>query len=111
MPIHVGSSNGSDHKLGGKSGAETVTLSAAQMPSHDHVLKGSSDSATQPSTEIGGNVLGKGNISVYRETGTSVDLNAASIPNVGGGQAHNNMQPYQAVNFCIALQGLFPSRN
>ena len=48
----------------------------------------------------------------FRDDTTSlVDMNAGACANVGGGQAHDNMQPYLALNYCIALQGLFPSRN
>jgi microcystin-dependent protein len=47
----------------------------------------------------------------YMPSGNNVQMAGAAISNAGGGQAHENMQPYLAVNFCIALQGLFPSRN
>ena len=111
VPIHVGSSNGGGHLLGQKSGQETVTLSAAEMPNHDHTARGSSTSADAPIPQS--TVLADSAGQPYRdyEAATSVDLRSGSIANVGGGQAHNNMQPYLALNFCIALRGLFPSRN
>ena len=102
-PIHVG--NG--HNQGQKSGEETHTLSVAEMPQHDHVFQGTSDTAT--SAEGNGNVLARTGVPVYSPPANRTELGSIAI--AGGGQAHNNMQPYLAVNFCIALQGLFPSRN
>ena len=109
-PIHVGRSNGgADHTLGQKSGEETHTLSAFEMPQHKHDFKGAVDPGDQPAAS--GAVLAQSPNFPYHETANLVDMNNAMIANVGGGQAHNNMQPSIAVNFCIALQGLFPSRN
>lgn len=110
-PIHVG--NG--HREGQKSGEETHTLSAAEMPQHDHRLHATNDTANQ--SLAAGHLLSQptaavGNIySDHLAHSPNVSLNSASVTNVGGSQAHENMQPYIAVNFCIALQGLFPSRN
>lgn len=108
-PIHTGRSNGGgDHRLGQKSGEETHTLSVNEMPQHDHVLQASS---TLGNTQIVTGHVPAQALNGYSDPGTLVQLRAGSVLNVGGGQAHNNMQPYLAVNFCIALQGLFPSRN
>lgn len=108
-PIHVGSSNGNIHLLGQKSGEETHTLNAAEMPQHEHVAQASNADATTGTPS--GNVFAKANIDAYREFGTALPMNQGMVLNVGGGQAHNNMQPVLVLNFCIALQGLFPSRN
>jgi len=109
-PIHVGRSNGGEgHTLGQKSGEETHTLSANEMPQHTHVEVADSAPANQPTP--GGHVLARTTDNIYGPKSGSSTLDAGSIFNVGGGQAHDNMQPYLAVNFCIALQGLFPSRN
>ncbi len=109
-PIHVGSSNGSTHLLGQKGGEETHTLNAAEMPQHKHSVQGSSTDG-DTSTAVG-NVLAREVGSVYDQSGTTlIDLTSAFIGANGGGQAHDNMQPYLVLNFCIALQGLFPSRN
>ncbi|NJN46233.1 MAG: phage tail protein [Candidatus Competibacteraceae bacterium] len=110
-PIHVGRSNGgADHRLGQKSGEETHTLAANEMPQHDHMLRASStDANTGTPTN---HVLARSTTpEAYRDTSSLAAMQAGSITNVGGGQAHENMQPYIALNFCIALQGLFPSRN
>ncbi len=110
-PIHVGSSNGTSHTLGQKSGEENHTLSAGEMPQHNHTVQGSTASATQ--TNADGRVLGTVAANVYNNVASSpaVAMTNANSSAVGGGQAHNNMQPCLALNFCIALQGLFPSRN
>ncbi len=108
-PLHVGSSNGNDHALGNKAGAETITLSQDQMPNHDHNLKATSDAASAPTAS--GNVLGKASTQLYNTAQSLQTMNPAAVSSVGGNQAHNNMQPYLALNFCIALKGLFPSRN
>lgn len=108
-PIHVGRSNGGgDHRLGQKSGEETHTLSANEMPQHRHMVQASSANANTPVPQ--GEVLAAAN-NLYRDATNLTGLRSGTITGVGGGQAHENMQPYLAVNFCIALQGLFPSRN
>lgn len=110
-PMHVGRSNGGEaHRLGQKSGEETHTLAANEMPNHDHVLSGTND-GTNLTDQPEGNLLARAAGNVYANPGTPVQLRAGTVANVGGGQAHDNMQPYLVVNFCIALQGLFPSRN
>lgn len=108
-PMHVGSAGtGSFHTLGQKSGEETHTLAGNEMPQHDHVLHGTN--VTANSTELGGRLLGA-TAGLYGPPASLVNMRSDNLPNVGGGQAHENMQPYLAVNFCIALRGLFPSRN
>jgi len=110
-PIHVGSSNGQNHREGQKSGEETHTLSAAEMPQHRHLLKGSSATGNSPIPS--GNVLATSASQVYVDAaaGNLGSMASGSLTNVGGGQSHENMQPTLCLNFCIALQGLFPSRN
>ena len=112
-PIHVGRSNGgADHHLGQKSGEETHTLSSNEMPQHSHPLRGIDEPASGRTDQPSGAFLSKAASDLYSTEVTGlVPLGTGSITNTGGGQAHENMQPYLAVNFCIALQGLFPSRN
>lgn len=109
-PIHVGRSNGgSEHQLGQKSGEETHTLSANEMPQHTHTLRGTNtgNGTASPAN----NVFANAGTDLYNSADSLVDMNAGVVTNVGGGQAHENVQPYLALNFCIALRGLFPSRN
>lgn len=104
VPMHVG--NGVTE--GQKSGEETHTLSVNEIPQHQHVAQASTN--TGSTTNPTGQVLGQA-LNVYANPTATTALHAGSVTNVGGGQAHNNMQPSIAINFCIALQGLFPSRN
>ncbi len=104
VPMHVG--NGVTE--GQKSGEETHTLSVNEIPQHQHVARASTN--TGSTINPAGQVLGQA-LNVYANPTATTALRAGSVTNVGGGQAHNNMQPSIAINFCIALQGLFPSRN
>ncbi len=109
-PIQSGNSGGSTYQLGQKSGQETHTLSVNEMPQHTHALSASTQAAN--SGVPTGNVLAASSTpESYRSPESLAAMGNGTVANVGGGQAHNNMQPYLAVNFCIALQGLFPSRN
>ncbi|GLC86989.1 phage tail protein [Lysinibacillus piscis] len=103
VPIHVSSSL----PLGTKAGEETHTLTTNEMPQHTHQINGSSNPASAPSPQ--GNVWA-GQDNLYA-AGATVAMNQAALSTAGSGQAHNNMQPYLAVRFCIATQGIFPSRN
>lgn len=105
VPIHVGSG----HTLGEKAGAQAVTLTIAQLPTHTHVLNGTSSDGTQ--LIPGGNLLAKGATQLYGPAASLQAMNAASVTNTGGSQAHLNMQPFLTLSFCIALQGIFPSPN
>lgn len=104
-PIHRG-----DGFVQGQSGGEeTHTLNAAETPAHTHDMQGS---AAPGNTPVPANGTLAGYTGGYESSSTgTTDLRSDSILNSGGGQAHNNMQPYVTVNFAIALQGLFPSRN
>ncbi len=106
VPVHQGNGPGlSDRRLGSKGGAETVTLNTNQIPSHNHSLNISNNNHGQKPNSS--QVLGP---SAFDDD-PSVTLKSSSIGNSGGGQPHNNMQPFGCVNFIIALQGTFPSRS
>ena len=112
-PIHVGRSNGGEHHtLGQKSGQETHTLAANEMPQHGHLFHGIDEPSGGRTDQPMGHFLAKSASDLYSTEATGlVNLGAGTTLNVGGGQAHDNMQPYLTLNYCIALQGLFPSRN
>jgi microcystin-dependent protein len=101
-PIHVG--NG--HTLGERAGEQAHTLSIAELPTHVHVAQGSTANANAPSAS--NNVLAQAS-NVYAAPTNLTSLNPSSVANVGGSQAHLNMQPFLTISFCIALQGIFPS--
>ena len=107
-PIHVG--NG--HTLGERGGEQAHTLSISELPTHIHGLNGTSANAT---TNIPDGTSQWANTSpnqAYNSSGQNlVAMNTATLTNTGGSQAHLNMQPFLVLNFCIALQGIFPSPN
>lgn len=104
--IHVGSS----HTLGERGGEQAHTLSIAEIPTHAHTLNASA--AGNANTNIpSGNMLGSGATAIYAAPTQLTSMNPGSISNVGGSQAHLNMQPFLVLNFSIALQGIFPSPN
>ena len=107
-PIHVG--NG--HTLGERAGEQAHTLSIAELPQHIHVLKGTNQAVTT-NIPVTGNALGNTapNQAYNNSNKNLTAMNPGSITNAGGSQAHLNMQPFLTLNFCIALQGVFPSPN
>ena len=108
-PIHVGSSGATEHRQGQKSGEETHTLAVNEMPQHQHAVDASDAEVNNP--QPGGNRPGNVTNLAYHAATNNQNMAAGVVANAGGGQAHNNMQPYLALNFCMALRGLFPSRN
>ena len=109
VPIHVGRADGgSFHAEGAKGGERTHTLAVNELPQHRHMMraKGANGDAPTP----GGTVLAD-YLNGYRDPLDLVGLQPATISGSGGSQAHENTQPSLALNFCIALQGLFPPRN
>ena len=111
--MHTGLSN----PPGRKGGVESITLKVAEIPSHRHPVRCKNSAGTKGNP--GGNypagsmVSGRGTIN--KTYATSADatatMNSAALSSAGDGGVHNNMQPFLALNFCIALTGLFPSRN
>jgi len=116
VPMHFGQGPGlSNRSLGEQSGSESVTLTVNQIPAHNHVLKGSTTdgSTDSPTNQVLAKAVDPNTLNGVNSYAASANtnLNAASIDIAGLGQAHNNLQPYLCLNFVIALQGIFPSRN
>ena len=111
-PIHVGSSGGATYPLGQQGGEEHHTLSGAEMPQHTHAFNVATANATgQQASSASDSVLAGATVDMYRSGAASTPLVPATISSVGAGHGHDNMQPTLVVSFCIALQGLFPSRS
>ncbi|MES2672322.1 MAG: tail fiber protein [Pseudomonadota bacterium] len=102
-------------QMGQTGGAENVTLLQTNLPAHTHAMNASTSPgdnripatrvfATSTNSATAANLYAPSN-------GAPVVMNAQSVAPAGGNQPHPNLQPYTTINFCIALQGLFPSRN
>jgi microcystin-dependent protein len=104
-PIHVGSG----HTLGERAGEQAHTLSIAELPTHTHVLNGTTAAGTL--SPAFNNLWAVSQVPVYSPPASLTAINAGSVTNTGGSQAHLNMQPFLTLSFCIALQGIFPSPN
>jgi len=105
-PIHVGSG----HTLGERGGEQAHTLSISEIPTHTHTVNATTIPATTNSP--GPTVLTAQSTSANLYASAAQNLVAMSpqmVANVGGSQAHLNMEPFLTLNFCIALQGIFPS--
>lgn len=99
------------HTQGEQGGSETVTLTQTQIPAHTHAASASSAQGNQ--RDPGGNVMAReamGQDAVYSSQLLDVTMSGNAIGMAGGGQAHNNMPPYLSLNFCIAVNGIFPQR-
>lgn len=114
-PVGFGNSvdpgwNPSPYNIGEIGGTENVTLLSTQMPTHTHGLVGTDGTANVRAARDA--LYAKSTLSMYANTnGAQVPLSAAVLSQQGGTQPHPNLQPYLAINFCIALVGIYPSRN
>jgi microcystin-dependent protein len=110
-PMHAGSGAGlSSRTLGQQLGTERVTLTAAQIPPHSHTANASTANSTATTPQ--GN-LAAPTVTAFNVYGDAANLTAGAAGQLGqsGGASHDDMQPFTALNFCIALTGVFPSRN
>ena len=109
VPLHMGSGSGGSYTIGQQAGESNVTLLANQLAGHTHNVNANTGAdAKVPSSSV---VPGGGGVSAYGTAPGGVTMNNAIVGRTGGGQPHSNLQPYLVLNFCIALQGIFPSRN
>ena len=107
-PIHRSNS----HRLGQKAGEESHVLTGDEIPQHNHTVEATGNQATSNVPE--GNLLAskaRRTQSYYTTPPSSGNMHGGTIGNTGGSRAHNKMQPFLAINYVIALRGLFPSRN
>jgi len=110
-PMHPGQGPGlSLHDLGETGGSDTVSLLESEIPSHSHTLR---VWPSDPADHFGpaGNTLARSNNGqAWGAASSLVAFGGNAIAPAGGDQPHNNMQPYLTLNFCIALQGVYPPR-
>jgi microcystin-dependent protein len=106
-PIHMGSS----HTLGEMGGEQGHTLSISEIPTHTHTANATSAAATAGNPSSASVLSKSAGANLYASASNLTALDPQAIANVGGSQVHLNMQPFLVLNFCIALQGIFPSQN
>jgi microcystin-dependent protein len=127
VPLGFGPSPGAAYVLGQNSGAEAVTLGVPTLPQHVHPIDASAltgtvrcgNTAANQRSPVGGvpAIETAGVTATYSSMAPDANMRAGTLSvattsaTTGGGQAHSNMQPYLVLNYCIALQGVFPSRN
>ncbi len=111
VSMHPGNGPGlSPRRLGEKGGDENVTLTQAQMPAHNHQIHAANTGGddTNPTTAKG---FASAADDLYLENAPSTAMQNEIVTSSGGGGSHTNIQPFECVNYIIALQGTFPSRN
>jgi microcystin-dependent protein len=120
VPIGQGQGAGlTGHSVGDTGGVESVTLQSSQLAAHSHPLNAAAASATStapasneaPAVGHGGGRGGSFNVNTYAAQAPGVTLAPAAVTATGGGAPHNNMQPSLVINWCIALQGIYPPRS
>ncbi len=107
-PLHPGQGQGlSLYDLGQQGGSETVTLLVSEIPFHTHTYGVTEEQGV--SNNPGTNAPGAGS-AIYATPNNLAQMAPQTLPPAGGSLPHNNMMPYLTLNFCIALQGVFPQR-
>ena len=111
IPLHVGTGPGlSPRALGSKGGTEKENISIGQLPSHTHPMHGTTENG--PAANPDGNALATSVVlTPYFDGPQDQNMAASAIAGTGGGGTHTNIAPYLAINYIIALFGIFPSRN
>jgi microcystin-dependent protein len=124
VPVSVSAT----HALGEKAGDETITLTQDQLPQHSHMLNATALTATARARNAAANLatpvgstpaIVNGGSAGFSDAAPDANMQASSVAfsgavtaaNAGAGQPHDNRQPYLVLSYCIALQGIFPSRN
>ena len=114
-PLHQGQGPGlSEHSIGEEGGEAAVTLTGSELPAHPHLARCSSVPGLQPgpANNVWSPLPARPTPPpVYSDAGPNVAMNPGTLAPAGGNQPHNNRSPYLGLNFCIALQGIYPPRN
>lgn len=110
VPVGMGQGAGMNIVQGEASGAASHTLLTSELPPHNHLVRSSSAAGTSANPNNNGWASSTARDNVYSATDDGT-MRPTAIANTGGGQPHNNMQPYLGLNFIIALEGIFPARN
>jgi len=115
VPVHQGNGAGGTYVIGQAGGVENVTLGTAQLPAHTHTVQAVAAGATNVpagSTFPAGSVSNQpGSVMYGPGTSALTSLAPATISPAGGNQPHGNIQPYTAISYIIALEGIYPSQN
>jgi microcystin-dependent protein len=119
VPLNQGqSSTGTTYFLGQQSGSQYVSLIDSENPVHNHLFNANSSNGTvlassgnELSKAFAGSLRGNTQIAMYSTANSNALMSPSAIQVVGGGQPHNNMMPYLVLNYCIALQGIYPPRS
>jgi microcystin-dependent protein len=111
--IHQGQGAGlSNYGIGETLGAEDVSVTGNQMPGHPHAFSGTASAANTPTPSPAVVLAGTpSGFPIYDGTASPVALSGAAVSSTGGSIPHNNRQPYLAITYIIALEGIYPSRN
>lgn len=107
VPLHMGGS----FNLGQTGGQYEHTVTLNEMPTHNHFVNAADVPATAGAPGGAPYLARSAGANLYAAPGNYRAMNAGAVSSVGGSQAHTNTQPYLVLNFCIALQGIFPSQN
>ena len=112
-PVHQGQGAGlSPRVLGEVGGTQTVTLVSSEVPQHNHTYSGGAGGRGNVATVPGGvNTDATALTNIYGAATDGTQMNPGMIVPIAGSQPHENMQPYQVLNFIIALVGVFPPRS
>ena len=114
VAMHAGQGQGlSQRFIGEQSGSDFVTLIGSEMPIHTHSLRANPQLGDSPSPAANRAIARLGSINVYQTTSNAslTPMAFEGLPTAGGDQPHNNLMPYLTLNYCIAMQGVFPPRS